>query len=58
VHYPIPPHRQWAYPYLRDLSLPFTERLHDEVLSLPMAPGLTDGQVERVIDACVSFPCP
>jgi dTDP-4-amino-4,6-dideoxygalactose transaminase len=58
VHYPIPPHRQWAYPYLRHLSLPLTERLHDEVLSLPMAPGLTDGQVERVIDACVSFPCP
>ncbi|NID15945.1 DegT/DnrJ/EryC1/StrS family aminotransferase [Luteibacter yeojuensis] len=58
VHYPVPPHRQGAYPELAGLSLPLTERMHDEVLSLPMAPNLGGGQVERVIDACLSFPVP
>ncbi|MGE7138697.1 DegT/DnrJ/EryC1/StrS family aminotransferase [Luteibacter sp. NPDC031894] len=58
VHYPIPPHRQDAYPRLRHLSLPLAERMHDEVLSLPMSPRLDDEQVERVVDACLAFPAP
>jgi dTDP-4-amino-4,6-dideoxygalactose transaminase len=58
VHYPVPPHRQPAYPGLQGLSLPVTERLHDEVLSLPMGPTLSADAVERVIDACQSFVCP
>lgn len=56
VHYPIPPHRQEAYAQLRHVSLPLTERIHDEVLSLPMGPGLRADQVARVVDACLSFP--
>ncbi|GLQ86445.1 DegT/DnrJ/EryC1/StrS family aminotransferase [Dyella flagellata] len=55
VHYPIPPHRQSAYPALRDVRLPLTERLHEEVLSLPIGPVLHDEEVERVIAACQSF---
>jgi len=58
VHYPVPPHRQPAYPALHDLRLPLTERLHDEVLSLPMGPTLGEGAVERVIAACNAFACP
>ncbi|MHA6203607.1 DegT/DnrJ/EryC1/StrS family aminotransferase [Dyella soli] len=58
VHYPVPPHCQPAYPELRGAHLPLTEQLHDEVLSLPMGPTLTDGSVERVIDACQTFECP
>ncbi|HEY4294055.1 DegT/DnrJ/EryC1/StrS family aminotransferase [Luteibacter sp.] len=58
VHYPIPPHRQGAYSPLHRLSFPLTERMHDEVLSLPMAPNLGNEQVERVIDACLSFVAP
>ena len=52
VHYPIPPHRQGAYaggelggPW------PLTEAIHDEVLSLPMGPHLTDAEAERVAAA-------
>jgi dTDP-4-amino-4,6-dideoxygalactose transaminase len=58
VHYPVPPHRQPAYPELHHLRLPLTERLHDEVLSLPMDPTLSDAAVQRVIDACQAFRCP
>lgn len=58
VHYPVPPHRQPAYPALWDASLPLTERLHAEVLSLPMSPTLSDDVVDRVIEACHAFECP
>lgn len=51
VHYPTPPHHQGAYPELAHLSLPVSERLHAEVLSLPMSPTLTDAQVTRVVEA-------
>ena len=55
VHYPVPAHRQPAYPALRDCRLPRTEQLCDEVLSLPLGPTLRDGDVERVIEACNAF---
>lgn len=55
VHYPIPPHKQQAYQQLNHLSLPVTERLHEQVLSLPMDPTLDDASVQRVIAACNSF---
>jgi dTDP-4-amino-4,6-dideoxygalactose transaminase len=55
VHYPVPPHHQAAYAELAGLSLPLTERLHQDVLSLPMSPVLTDAQVARVISACRVF---
>ncbi|MAE23269.1 DegT/DnrJ/EryC1/StrS family aminotransferase [Pseudomonas chengduensis] len=51
IHYPIAPHKQQAYPELNALSLPLTERIHQEVLSLPMDPSMTDEQVSRVIEA-------
>ena len=55
VHYPVPAHRQPAYPSLRDFRLPLTERLCREVLSLPLGPTLRDDAVERVIEACNAF---
>ena len=55
VHYPVPPHRQLAYPALHTLQLPLTEQLHREVLSLPIGPTLRDEDVERVVAACQSF---
>jgi dTDP-4-amino-4,6-dideoxygalactose transaminase len=53
VHYPIPVHLQHAY---RDLgyrpgSLPHTEQAAREVVSLPMYIGLTEAQVEQVVEA-------
>ena len=55
IHYPVPPHRQPAYPALWKINLPLTERLHREVLSLPIGPTLAEEAVERVIRACGSF---
>lgn len=49
VHYPIPPHQQGAYPELHELSLPLTEQLHQEVLSLPISPILAEAEVDYVI---------
>lgn len=51
IHYPIPPHRQQCYPQLHQLSLPITEAIHREVVSLPISPAMTDGQVSMVISA-------
>ena len=55
VHYPVPPHHQGAYAELRHLSLPLTERLHREVLSLPMGPTLSADDVDRVVAAAESW---
>jgi dTDP-4-amino-4,6-dideoxygalactose transaminase len=53
VHYPIPVHRQKAIAGLPHVAaaLPVTERVAPELLSLPVFPGMTDAQVERVIAA-------
>ncbi len=50
IHYPIPIHRQGAYAELSGLegSLPVTERLAPEILSLPMFPEITNEEQERV----------
>lgn len=50
IHYPIPPHKQRAYAKWNSLSLPVTERIHSQELSLPMSPAMTDGQAEYVIE--------
>lgn len=55
IHYPTPPHRQGAYAELAGLSLPVTERMHREILSLPMSPVLTDEEVSEVIRVVNSF---
>ena len=55
LHYPLPPHHQEALSPFRSISLPVTERLHREVLSLPLHPALTDEAVERVVEAVNAF---
>ena len=50
IHYPIPPHKQKAYSKLNHLHLEKTEKIHQEVLSLPMDPTMTDEQVKAVIE--------
>jgi len=50
IHYPIPPHKQGAYKSMNDLSFPITEKIHDEVLSLPLSPVMTDEEIAKVIE--------
>ena len=55
IHYPIPPHQQRAYVQWSEKAYPLTEALHQQVLSLPISPVMTDDQVDAVIAACNSF---
>ncbi len=55
IHYPIPPHRQQCYADISLLSLPITERIHSEELSLPLNPTLQQEEIERIIEAANSF---
>lgn len=49
IHYPIPPHRQLAYPELGVLSLPLTEAIHRECVSLPISPV---HPMDAIIEVC------
>lgn len=49
IHYPIPPHKQEALKQWNQLSFPITEQIHDEALSLPISPVMTDEEVSFVI---------
>lgn len=49
IHYPIPPHHQQCYASWHDLSLPITERIHREELSIPCNQVLTDEEVTTII---------
>lgn len=55
IHYPIAPHHQQAYQVWSNQSFPITELIHNEVLSLPISPVMSDGQVQTVIDAVNGF---
>lgn len=53
IHYPVPPHQQPAYAELGygEGDFPISEAMHQRVLSLPLWPGMSDAQVERVVAA-------
>lgn len=55
IHYPIPPHKQKAFSNWNDLSFPITERIHQEVLSLPISPVLTEKEVSYIIEKINSW---
>lgn len=53
IHYPIPPHLQSAYADLAygQGSFPISEKIHAEILSLPIGPSMSLSDVEQVISA-------
>lgn len=55
VHYPLPPHKQQAYSEWNDRTYRISERIHREILSLPMSPVLSDDEVRRVVDVLNSY---
>ena len=55
IHYPIPPHKQQAYKEWNDLSYPISEKIHAEVLSLPIGPTLSLEEAQKVVDLCNQF---
>ena len=50
IHYPIPPHKQECYQKWNTLSLPITERIHSQVLSVPISPVMTEIEVKQVVE--------
>ena len=55
IHYPIPPHRQRCYAEWGGLSLPVTERIHAEELSIPCHQAMNKKDVLAVIDLLNGF---
>jgi len=50
IHYPTPPHKQRAYEEWNDMSLPVTEKIHREAISLPISPVMSADEVMRVVE--------
>lgn len=55
IHYPIPPNKQEAYREMNHISFPITDKIHDEVLSIPISPVMSNEDIEKVIDIINSF---
>lgn len=50
IHYPLPPHKQKAYAEWNHLNLPVTEKIHKEVLSLPISQVMEEKEVIQVCE--------
>jgi dTDP-4-amino-4,6-dideoxygalactose transaminase len=49
IHYPIPPHQQKALAHWNNLSFPITEKMHHEVLSIPLNSTLSEAEIQHII---------
>jgi len=50
IHYPVPPHHQSAFHHWREFQFPLTEKIHQQVLSLPMGPLVDAGSLKYIVD--------
>lgn len=55
IHYPIPPHKQACYKEWNSLSLPVTEMIHVQELSIPCNQAMTNEEAERIVDLLNDF---
>lgn len=57
IHYPIPPHRQQAYASLcvAPDAFPIANMIHDQIVSLPIGPHLSEAEQDRVIAAVTEY---
>lgn len=55
IHYPIPPNKQLAYKEMNHLDYPLTNAIHNEVLSLPISPVMTEDEVRSIITILNNF---
>lgn len=56
IHYPIPPHKQECCKEWNSLSFPIAEQIHDEELSLPISPVITEEEVKTVVKLINDWP--
>ncbi len=57
IFYPIAPHRQEAFKDWCNISLPITEQIHEEVLSIPINSYMQDDDVEEIIKVLNKYKC-
>lgn len=55
IHYPIPPNKQLAYKTLNHFDFPITNKIHNEALSLPLNPILSENDADAVVKALNNF---
>jgi dTDP-4-amino-4,6-dideoxygalactose transaminase len=55
IHYPIPPHKQKAMADFNKLELTITEKIHNEVVSLPLHTALTASEIRYVAEVVNSY---
>ena len=55
IHYPIPPHKQECYKEWNNISLPITEQIHQQELSLPISQVLTDQEAREIVGILNTF---
>lgn len=55
IHYPIAPHKQKAYTELGNQVYPITEKIHREVLSLPINSALNETVLKEIVERINSF---
>jgi dTDP-4-amino-4,6-dideoxygalactose transaminase len=55
IHYPIPPHKQKAFSEWNHLSYPITEKIHDEVISIPLYPLLSMEEKKYIVNALNNY---
>jgi dTDP-4-amino-4,6-dideoxygalactose transaminase len=55
IHYPIPPHLQKCYSEYSNIELPITKKIHNEELSLPISPVMSEDEVSFVIEKVNSW---
>jgi dTDP-4-amino-4,6-dideoxygalactose transaminase len=55
IHYPVPPHKQSAYIEWNGLSYPITEKIHNDVLSLPISQVMSKDDKIKVVESINHF---
>ena len=55
IHYPIPPHKQQAYKEWANLSFPLSEKIHNEIISLPISPVMTEAEYQKVANVVNAY---
>jgi dTDP-4-amino-4,6-dideoxygalactose transaminase len=55
IHYPVPPHKQPAYAAWSNDNYPISEKIHQEIISLPISPVMKDDEVEYVCKVVNSY---
>ena len=55
IHYPIPPHKQMAFKSLNHLCLPITEKIHNEIISIPISPVLDMIEIEKIVSVLNAY---